>query len=127
MRPCSRLCNPGSYGIYRDRQSMYTRHDEADDRLCALLFVRKHSLGTSWSNGWPRTWYSTRRSIGNTDTISSETVLPYRSPSAANAAVLGMLLRICSGANVCASAHTAAKAVSPSIDRASASANSTVA
>jgi hypothetical protein len=40
---------------------------------CALLFVRKHSLGTSWSKSWPRTWYSTRRSVGDTDTITSET------------------------------------------------------
>jgi hypothetical protein len=39
MRPCSRLCNLGSYGIYRDQQSMYTRHDEAGDRYCAISLI----------------------------------------------------------------------------------------
>jgi len=38
---------------------------------CALVFVRKHSLGISWSNGWPRTWYGTRCSIGNAGAITS--------------------------------------------------------
>jgi hypothetical protein len=119
--PCDSLWS----GLFRSLWPSDRSTIRSSDLKCALRFVRKHSLGTSGGNGWPRTWFSTHRSTEDTGAISSETVRPYRSPSAANAAVLGMVLRSCSSGRFSDSDHTAAKTSAPRAERAIVSACST--